>query len=277
MRPSPRPLRALLAVLLLGAGARSSAALPEATPHPADYVFILMLDGTRPDVLREANAPVIHQLAKDGVQYLQAVTVYPSQTRVAFVTLPTGAYPGKHGIVGGDEFKDAAWRTIPAGDDDPIAPQALVACPTFFQETTRAGLTSLYAAMKGYELVGARGATWTIDGKLTLGAAYAARYLPAVSGSADLAAGYKQLLSRELLDQALDVVRARHGSLRGNDMHIPLILSGAGIARGRVLGKAGLVDVAPTVLRLLGISPQVMAPDGRPLLEALASGAETGR
>jgi predicted AlkP superfamily pyrophosphatase or phosphodiesterase len=410
-----------------------------------------MLDGTRPDALRQAKAPVIHQLAERGVQYLQATTVYPSQTRVAFVSLPTGAYPAKHGIVGGDEIKDTGWQTIPMGNDDPVATQALVACPTFFEEAAGAGLTSLYAAMKGYELVGARGATWTINGKRTLsGAAYPTRYLPEVLGSADLAAGYKQLLSRELLDQVLDVVRSKrpnlvvmnlgsadyaahsfgpssgryreaieyvdslvgdllraldglgirdrsaviisadhgfsevdgsrvvapaagsgghtlpaltqagiehflintggasmgiyvrdkgrvqeavsllrrepwcesiyceakgtacdrslqalrsyfpgrspdlmvdldddaalgfsqpgqHGSLRDADMRIPLILSGAGVAHGRVFGKGSLVDVAPTALRLLGISPRLMQADGRVLGEALEASGESNR
>jgi predicted AlkP superfamily pyrophosphatase or phosphodiesterase len=173
-----------------------------------------MLDGTRPDALREANAPVIHRLADEGVRYLQATTIYPSQTRVAFVSLSTGAYPEKHGIVGGDEIKDALWRTISMGNDDPVAAQALVTCSTFFEEATAAGLTSLYAAMKGYELVGARGATWTIDGKRTLSrVAYPTRYLSDVFGSSELAAGYKDLLSRELLDQALEIVRSRRPNL----------------------------------------------------------------
>jgi hypothetical protein len=160
-----------------------SATEPSRSAHPpTDHVFVIMLDGTRPDVLREANAPVIHRLADEGVQYIQATTIYPSQTRVAFVSLPTGAYPEKHGIVGGDEVKDTRWQTVPMGNDDPVAAQARVACPTFFEEATAAGLTSLYTAMKGYELVGARGATWTINGKRTLsGTAYPTRYLAEVS------------------------------------------------------------------------------------------------
>jgi len=442
-----------LGVLVAGVLAASplASAEPPSAGRAADFVFILMLDGTRPDVLREAKAPVIHQLAERGVQYLQATTVYPSQTRVAFVSLPTGAYPEKHGIVGGDEIKDARWQTIPMGNDDPVATQALVACPTFFEEASGAGLTSLYAAMKGYELVGARGATWTINGKRTLSSvAYPTRYLPEVSGSPDLAAGYKQLLSRELLDQALDVIRTKrpnlvvlnlgsadyaahsfgpasaryreaieyvdslvgdllraldalgirdrsavilsadhgfsevdgsrvvapaaagggytlpllaqagiehfvintggtsmgiyvrdkgrvseaisllrrepwcesiycemegaacdrslhalrayfpgrspdlmvdldddaalgfaqpgqHGSFRSADMRIPLILSGAGVAHGKVFGKGSLVDVAPTALRLLGISPRLLQPDGRVLDEALDGSAGGGR
>jgi predicted AlkP superfamily pyrophosphatase or phosphodiesterase len=440
-----RPLAAsLLSVAVwCGAGPASAAG----APRPADHVIIVMLDGCRPDILRRAKAPVLHALAAAGTTYLRAETVYPSQTRVAFVSLPTGAYPGSHGIVGGNDVKDADWKTVAMGDDDPIAAQSLVARPTIFEAATTGGLTSLYAAMKGYELVGARGATWTINGKKTLDpAALKVRYEPFAEGSADLAAGYKQLLSRQLLDQTLAVLRehrpnlvivnlgsadyaahsfgpesprylqtlefldgligellkatdelgirdrtavvvsadhgfsdvdpsrlvapsadagghrldvldargiehyvtntggssmgiyvrdkrrvseavaalraepwceavycedakaacdrslrslhawfagrspdlmvdldddaalnfrqaGQHGSLRHEDMAIPLLLSGAGVAAGKVAGEARLVDVAPTVLRLLGLPPNGLRPDGRVLEEALGAPA----
>lgn len=436
----------LMAVLCLLALAST------ATPEPplaarAKYVFIIVLDGTRPDMLREAATPAINGLAERGVTYLQARTVYPSQTRVAFVTLPTGTYPESHGIVGGGEIKDSNWETVVMGSgEDPIAAQAYVARPTFFEEASAAGLTSLYAAMKGYELVGARGATWTINGYRTLDSkAYQTRYMRQASGSTTLATGYKELLSRQLLDQSLEIIRAhrpnltvinlgsddyaahsygpnspryremieyvdglvgellravdalgireqstfvitsdhgfstvdptrivapasdqsghrleilanvgiehfvvntggasmgvyirdkrriaeaaallraqpwceamfceeaaakcddslrhlrayfpgrspdlmvdldddaalnfaqpgQHGSLRESDMRIPLILSGAGLVKGGVFGRANLVDVAPSVLHLLGISPKLLHPDGRILEEALDAG-----
>jgi type I phosphodiesterase/nucleotide pyrophosphatase len=426
---------------LLAAGA---AAAPAGPAGPAERVLIVMLDGTRPDALRRARVPVLQGLAAAGTEFLQAETVYPSQTRVAFVTLPTGAFPGSHGIVGGNDIKDPEWRTVAMGDDDPLAAQALVARATFFEDAAAAGLTSLYAAMKGYELVGARGATWTINGKQTLEtAAYATRYQPAVAGNAEAAAWQKELLSRQLLDQSLAVIRehrphlvvinlgsadyaahafgpespyylrtleyedalvgelleayrslgllektavvvsadhgfsqvnvsrvvapvsdagghrlealaalglehyvtntggasmgvyvrdkarvpqavaalrrepwceavycedagagcdrslsslrawypgrspdlmvdldddaalnfpnpGQHGSARPADRRIPLLLSGAGVARGRAAGKASLADVAPTVLRLLGVPAVKLRPDGRVLEEALS-------
>jgi len=433
--------RLVVLALLLAWASGTSAAAP--APRPADHVIVVMLDGCRPDLLRRARTPNLRALAAAGTTYLQAQTVYPSQTRVAFVSLPTGAYPGSHGIVGGNDVMDAEWKTVGMGDDDPIAAQALVARPTVFEAATAAGLTSLYAAMKGYELVGARGATWTINGKKTLDpAAWKVRYEATAEGSADLAAGYKQLLSRQLLDQTLQIVREKrpnfvivnlgaadyaahsfgpesirylltleyldglvgdllkalddlgirqrtavivsadhgfsdvdptrlvapvadvgghrlealaargiehyltntggssmgvyvrdkgrvadavaalraepwceavycqdakaacdrtleslhayfpgrspdlmvdldddaalnfpqpgqHGSLRHDDMSIPLILSGAGVAAGKVAGEARLVDVAPTVMRLLGLPSEGLRPDGRVLEDAL--------
>ena len=435
---------AVAAVLVGVAWLAGPGSLAAPSARPADHVVVVMLDGCRPDTLRRANAPVLHGLAAAGTTYLRARTVYPSQTRVAFVSLPTGAYPGSHGIVGGNDVKDPDWKTVGMGDEDPIATQALVVRPTVFEAAASAGLTSLYAAMKGYELVGGRGATWTIDGRKTLDPeAYHTRYQPAVQGSADLAAGYKHALSRQILDQTLGVLREKrpnfvivnlgtadyaahsfgpespryvqaiefldglvgdllkalddlgirqrtaivvsadhgfsevdpsrlvapvadsgghrlevlasrgiehfvsntggasmglyvrdkrrvpeavatlraepwteavycedasaacdrslrslrayypgrspdamvdldddaslnypqpgqHGSLRHDDMAIPLILSGAGIAAGKVAGEARLVDVAPTVMRLLGLPPEGLRPDGRVLQEALS-------
>ena len=210
----PKSLISLLAVLMglavLGGGAHG-----QARPRPADHVVVVMLDGVRADALRLANAPAMARLAEEGTRFLQARTMYPSQTRVAFVSLPTGAYAGSHGIVGGDFFLDANWQTTSLGAEaDPVPAQALVARRTMFEEAAAAGLTSLYAAMKGYELVGARGATWTINGNHTLDpAARAARYAPAANGSAALALWYKQALSRQLLDQALRVVRESRPNL----------------------------------------------------------------
>ena len=69
-------------------------------------------------------------------------------------------------------------------------------------------------------------------------------------------------------DAALNFPQAgQHGSLRHDDMAIPLFLSGAGIEAGKVGGEARLVDIAPTVMRLLGLPPEGLRPDGRVLEE----------
>jgi phosphonoacetate hydrolase len=433
-------------LLLCAAAAALDPALAIAQPaaRTADHVIVVMIDGARPDVLRTAHTPNLDALAGAGTRYLQARTVYPSQTRVAFVSLPTGAHAGSHGVIGGEAFKDADWNWVSLGGADPAAAHPMVARPTIFEEATAAGLTSLYAAAKGYELVGARGATWTIDGSKTVDrAAYATRYQPDVAGSRELAFFNTLRATRDLLEQAQALFRERrpnlvvlnlaagdyaghtwgpesaeyrralefidglvgellstlddlglrerttvvvsadhgftsvettrlvaergagnlvmplltergiehaatntggtslalwvrdkaqvpevarllrdqpwtgalyceapearcdrtlrdlhayfpgrspdfmvdldddanvnfpmpgsHGSLRPIDTRIPLILSGAGIARGRVGGRASLVDVAPTIVRLLGLPGTVLKPDGQVLEEALGA------
>lgn len=60
-----------------------------------------------------------------------------------------------------------------------------------------------------------------------------------------------------------------HGGLNWGAQHVPLIFSGAGVAPGRVSHfPARLVDIAPTVLRLMGLSGGPM--DGVVLADGLA-------
>ena len=61
---------------------------------------------------------------------------------------------------------------------------------------------------------------------------------------------------------------AEHGQPSDLDAHIPLLFWGKGIRSGRNFGRVDAVDIAPTLARLLGISP-LSVPDGRALLAAL--------
>ena len=146
-------------------GARRAAAAP--TLRMADHVIVVMLDGCRPDILRRANAPVLHGLAAAARPTCARAPSIPPRRAWPSCRCPPAPTRAAT-IVGGGEVKDKDWQTLSMGNGDPIAAQFLVARPTFFEAATAAGLTSLYAGMKGYELVGARGATWTINGKKTL-------------------------------------------------------------------------------------------------------------
>jgi len=64
---------------------------------------------------------------------------------------------------------------------------------------------------------------------------------------------------------------AEHGQPSELDTHVPLILWGRGVKPGRYGRRANTVDIAPTLARLLGISPLSLL-DGRVLAEALAQG-----
>lgn len=66
--------------------------------------------------------------------------------------------------------------------------------------------------------------------------------------------------------------KADHGGADWQSQHIPLVLSGPGIRRGAVVtAPAQLEDIAPTVLRELGVSPVGM--EGQVLSDALTSPA----
>jgi len=64
---------------------------------------------------------------------------------------------------------------------------------------------------------------------------------------------------------------AMHGQPTDLDAHVPLILMGSGILRGTYDRRVSTVDIAPTLARLLDLTPAEPL-DGRALVEALATG-----
>ena len=64
---------------------------------------------------------------------------------------------------------------------------------------------------------------------------------------------------------------AMHGQPSDFDAHVPLMLWGRGVRRGVYHARASTVDIAPTLARLLGVTPLERL-DGRVLTEALSGG-----
>jgi arylsulfatase A-like enzyme len=68
----------------------------------------------------------------------------------------------------------------------------------------------------------------------------------------------------------LNRLTATHGTISPRDQRTVLVLSGAGIRPGTPDLPAGVIDLAPTILALLGL-PSLPDADGRALVESLAS------
>jgi arylsulfatase A-like enzyme len=64
---------------------------------------------------------------------------------------------------------------------------------------------------------------------------------------------------------------AEHGTPYDDDAHVPLVFYGAGIRPGRIAERALVVDAAPTLARVIGVTPFERL-DGRVLVRALADG-----
>lgn len=93
---------------------------------------------------------------------------------------------------------------------------------------------------------------------------------------------FTRMRARGLLDHAIVVVTADHGeefgehggfqhgrALYEESVRVPLIMTGPGLPAGRVVrDEVSLVDVAPTVLALLGLPPEPRF-EGRSLLSRL--------
>ncbi|MBW2121835.1 MAG: sulfatase [Deltaproteobacteria bacterium] len=70
----------------------------------------------------------------------------------------------------------------------------------------------------------------------------------------------------------------QHTTMYDHDLKVAMIISGPGLPRGRVVrGMVGSVDLAPTLLDLVGISTEQYDFDGTSLLPAIERGEATGR
>lgn len=64
----------------------------------AQHVVIVGLDGCRPEAIRQAEAPVMQQLAREGAVCWKARAVQPTVTQVNWAAMLTGCMPEKNGI-----------------------------------------------------------------------------------------------------------------------------------------------------------------------------------
>lgn len=86
-------------VVLVCAGLIFAAESPAAeTPSHADNVVIIIVDGLRPDALKQAKAPALEGLVKRGSFTMKAQTVTPSLTLPAFTSMLTGLPVEAHGV-----------------------------------------------------------------------------------------------------------------------------------------------------------------------------------
>lgn len=94
LRPRPaRPRRGLLAVALALLLAPALARAGEPT------VILLSLDGVRHDYPDLGDFPALARMAREGARAEGLVPVFPSLTFPNHVSLATGTYPDRHGIV----------------------------------------------------------------------------------------------------------------------------------------------------------------------------------
>ncbi len=88
-------LKVLLLVLALLSPAAAHAA---DSPIAADNVVLIVVDGFRPDAIRQAKLPNIQGFIKSGCSTMKAQTVVPSLTLPAVTSMLTGLPVEQHGI-----------------------------------------------------------------------------------------------------------------------------------------------------------------------------------
>lgn len=93
-------LTGAVALVALGGASCSGPTHPPATPL---RVVVITLDGMRPDAITQATTPALMQLAKEGAATLKAQTVLPSLTLPAHTSMMTGLVPARHHIDWNDD------------------------------------------------------------------------------------------------------------------------------------------------------------------------------
>lgn len=65
----------------------------------AEHVFIISLDGAKPAVIADSEAPTLKKIAAEGAVTWQASTIFPSITLPSHTSMLTGVGPEKHKIL----------------------------------------------------------------------------------------------------------------------------------------------------------------------------------
>ena len=169
-------------------------------------VAVIIIDGLRPDKLEEAHTPFLDELQADGAFTPQALAVMPTITRANFVTIPTGVHTDRHGVVGGT-YRDDDYNEQRTDAPTYRDAQEDVPVPTLFEILEEHGKSTAMFAMKGYELVGARGASvQKSGGDIYPDEIWRYRYDRAVDGSEDEALRRKIRMNEIVIDTLAAVI-----------------------------------------------------------------------
>lgn len=111
------------------------------------HVVLISLDGLRPDAVNAANTPTLVQMAKEGAATLAAQTVQPNLTLPAHTSMVTGLVPARHGIEYNDDVSSHGERVMVATIFD-VAAQAGLTGAMFVGKSKLAPIVHVGAPQK---------------------------------------------------------------------------------------------------------------------------------
>lgn len=115
---------------------------PESREARARHVILISVDGLAARYLDDPRAqmPVLRQLAKEGAAAEGMITAFPSVTWPAHVSLITGAWPGKHGVIGNAVLDRRAGKQVTYIGDPVLTKDQAIRVPTLYDAAKAAGL-----------------------------------------------------------------------------------------------------------------------------------------
>ena len=288
------------ACALLALTAFTSCAAAVAPGPEVGQVVIVIVDGLRPDAIAAAQAPNLQRLMKAGASTLTARTVEPA-TLPAHMSMVTGLPPSRHGVTwnkdretvyGGQTLftwvHGAGRRTALLTGESKLALMAppgsadLYVGPSPRNQHRERGAAPALAARFAEAFPRERFALTFVHFDETDAAGHrhgwmSDEYLAAV-GVADQALGtiLGAIEASALAGSTAVLVTTDHGGERDNhgigrgetSWLIPFACRVPGRAAARIEGAVSLLDLAPTVLALLGL-PAPAGGGGRALPECL--------
>lgn len=303
----PRPLAALVPVLVAASACAPLPAGPRPENAVAGHVVVISIDGLRADAIEASGADNLGRMMREGAWSLEARTIVPSRTLPSHTSMVTGVPPTVHGIT---------WN------DERVSVEGRVRVPTMFTLAQQAGVytTAFFGKAKFRHLIhpraprdveAPRGLEVVLAPRITQDVVHYLRFRrpgllfvhlpdPDIAGHSVgwMSQPYRWAVRRA--DAAVEQIRRAaveafgddvviivtadhgghgrdHGTERPEDMTIPWIAWGGPVDEGRVEADITTYDTAATVLWLLGLDvPADWA--GRPVLEAFvppAPGAAT--
>jgi predicted AlkP superfamily pyrophosphatase or phosphodiesterase len=272
---------------------------------PVDHCLVMGVDGLSVDGVRKATVPHLRGLMARGAWTLRARAVMPSSSSPNWASMIMGAPPDQHGITSNDwqPYKyEKAPSAVGAGGIFPTLfgvlreqrPDSIIAvfhdwkdfgrlletnAPNVLKHVKDA-LETVAEAADCFETKKPHLLFIHIDGVDHAGHAFgwtSEQYYKEVEMVDALIGAVVETVQRAgLTDRTAILVTSdhggkgkKHGGASKEELEIPWILSGPGIAQGRQLqGNVEIYDTAPTLAHLLGLTPPKCWV-GKPVLEAL--------
>ena len=251
------------------------------------HVLIIGVDGLSADGVRNAATPNIHKLMDRGAWTLKSRGVMPTVSSPNWMSLLSGAGPEMHGVHSNDwerfNFKIEPACKGPEGIFPGIfgvihaqRPKAVLAAihdwPGFGRLVEKNSASHVQHVKGSPETTAASIAYWNRHQPLLLfvhlddvdHAGHAKTWEgPEYKAAVEIIDGLiGQLVAVVPIEKTLIVLVADHGGTgtkHGNDttneLETPLIFAGPGIAKGEIAGRPRSIDMAPTVVKALGLRP----------------------
>ncbi len=263
----------------------------------AQHVFIVSLDGGKPAVMQQSAMPFLMGRVADGAATWEAQTVFPSVTLVSHTSMLAGVGPDKHKVNWNAWIPSKGLLEIPTvftlakkGGQS----TALFAAKEKFNHLNSPGALDAFAVIEVKAPALARiVAAYIVETKPNLcfihfadsdsvGHKYGWGSPEQIQSFADVDEGLKiindAIAFAGIGDSSVVIVSAdhgghdkTHGSKSPEDMTIPWIAWGAGVAKGLAISAPVTThDTAATALWLLGIAVPVDW-DGKPVESAFIS------